>query len=50
MRLNLDIANHLKNEIPFTPLPIAANDPHRIFPIPQAETDVNPNAQQNPGY
>ncbi len=50
MRLNLDITNHLKNEIPFTPLPIPANDPHRIFPIPQAETDVNPNAQQNPGY
>jgi starch-binding outer membrane protein, SusD/RagB family len=50
MRLNLDITNHLKNQIPYTPLPIAVNDPHRIFPIPQAETDVNPNVQQNPGF
>lgn len=52
MRLNLPITNHLKNQNPYTPFPIAVTDPHRIFPIPQAEIDVNPNirGQQNPGY
>lgn len=52
MRLNLPITNHVKNEIPFTPFPIAVDDHHRVFPIPQAEIDVNPNikSQQNPGY
>ncbi|MBS1632408.1 MAG: RagB/SusD family nutrient uptake outer membrane protein, partial [Bacteroidetes bacterium] len=29
---------------------IATTDFHRIFPIPQTETDVNPNISQNPGY
>ncbi len=50
MRLNLPITNHLKNQIPYTPFPIPVNDIHRIFPIPQAEVDVNPNITQNPGY
>jgi len=52
MRLNLPITNHLKNQIPYTPFPIPITEPHRIFPIPQAEIDVNPNisGQQNPGY
>jgi starch-binding outer membrane protein, SusD/RagB family len=52
MRLNLPITNHLKNQNPYTPFPIAVTDYHRIFPIPQAEIDVNPNirGQQNPGY
>lgn len=52
MRLNLPITGHLKNQNPNTPFPIAVDDIHRIFPIPQSETDVNPNirGQQNPGY
>lgn len=50
MRLNLPITNHLKNQIPYTPFPISVSDIHRIFPIPQAEVDVNPNITQNPGY
>ncbi|HYM94243.1 MAG TPA: RagB/SusD family nutrient uptake outer membrane protein [Chitinophagaceae bacterium] len=50
MRLNLPITNHLKNQIPYTPLPITATDIHRVFPIPQAEIDVNPNISQNPGF
>ena len=52
VRLNLPITNHLKNQNPFTPFPILVTDIHRIFPIPQAEIDVNPNirGQQNPGY
>jgi hypothetical protein len=52
MRLNLPIANHIKNQIPFTPFPIDVTNTRRIFPIPQAEIDVNPNirSQQNPGY
>lgn len=50
MRLNLPITTHLKNQVPYAPFPIAVNDIHRIFPIPQAEIDVNPNITQNPGY
>ena len=52
MRLNLPITGHIKNQNPYQPFPIAVNDYRRIFPIPQAETDVNPNirGQQNPGY
>jgi hypothetical protein len=50
MRLNLPITNHLKTQIPYNPFPIAITDIHRIFPIPQAEIDVNPNITQNPGY
>lgn len=50
MRLNLPIANHLKNQNPLTPFPIPVDDFHRIFPIPQAEVDVNPNIAQNPNY
>lgn len=50
MRLNLPITNHLKNQNPYTPFPISVDEPHRIFPIPQTEIDVNPNIEQNPGY
>ena len=50
MRLNLPITNHIKNQNPLMPFPIPVDEPHRIFPIPQAEADVNPNIQQNPGY
>jgi len=52
MRLNLPIPNHTKSQFPTVLFPIAADDFHRIFPIPQAELDVNPNirGQQNPGY
>ena len=52
LRLNLPIPNHTKSQFPTVLLPIAANDFHRIFPIPQAELDVNPNirTQQNAGY
>lgn len=50
MRLNLPITNHVKTQNPYQALPITTTDVHRIFPIPQAETDVNPNITQNPGY
>ncbi|HWC53160.1 MAG TPA: RagB/SusD family nutrient uptake outer membrane protein [Chitinophagaceae bacterium] len=50
MRLNQPITNHLKTQNPYQALPIATNDIHRIFPIPQAEVDVNPNIAQNAGY
>jgi hypothetical protein len=52
LRLNLPIPNHTKSQFPTVLFPIAADDYHRIFPIPQAELDVNPNVrgQQNPGY
>jgi len=52
LRLNLPIPNHTKSQFPTVLFPIAADDFHRIFPIPQAELDVNPNirGQQNPGY
>lgn len=52
LRLNLPISNHLKSQSPLVVFPIAANDPMRIFPIPQHEIDVNENIrdQQNPGY
>lgn len=52
LRLNLPIPNHTKSQFPTVLFPIAADDYHRIFPIPQAELDVNPNirGQQNPGY
>jgi hypothetical protein len=52
MRLNLPITGHLKNQNPYMPFPIPVTEPRRIFPIPQAEVDVNPNirGQQNPGY
>lgn len=50
MRLNLPITNHVKTQNPYQALPIATTDIHRIFPIPQTETDVNPNITQNTGY
>lgn len=52
LRLNLPITNHTKSQNPLVTTPIAANNPYRIFPIPQQEIDVNENirSQQNPGY
>jgi len=50
-RLNLPIAK-VRRENPLTLINVAAGDFRRIFPIPQAEIDVNPNirSQQNTGY
>jgi hypothetical protein len=50
-RLNLPIVK-VRRENPTVSINIAADDFRRIFPIPQGETDVNPNirSQQNPGY
>jgi starch-binding outer membrane protein, SusD/RagB family len=50
-RLNLPIAK-VRRENPLTIINVAPDDFRRIFPIPQAEIDVNPNirSQQNPGY
>jgi hypothetical protein len=50
-RLNLPI-NKVRRENPLTIINVAAGDYRRIFPIPQAEIDVNPNIrnQQNGGY
>lgn len=50
LRLNLPITNHLKTQSPYLPFPIAVDNPKRIFPIPQAEIDVNPHVVQNPDY
>jgi len=52
MRLNLPITNHTKSQNPLVVTPIPADEPRRIFPIPQHELDVNENirGQQNPGY
>jgi hypothetical protein len=52
LRLNLPIPNHTKSQFPTVLFAIATTDYHRIFPIPQAEMDVNPNirSQQNAGY
>jgi hypothetical protein len=49
--LNLQITK-VRRENPLTVINVAADDFRRIFPIPQAERDVNQNikAQQNPGY
>lgn len=50
-RLNLPIAK-VRGENPLVIINVAAGDFRRIFPIPQAEVDANPNirTQQNPGY
>lgn len=50
MRLNLPITNHLKTQNPYNPFPILTTNMLRVFPIPQAEIDVNPNMAQNGGY
>jgi len=50
-RLNLTI-NKVRRENPTVLITVPPSDFRRIFPIPQAETDVNPSikVQQNPGY
>jgi hypothetical protein len=50
-RLNL-VINKVRRENPTVLIVVATSNFMRIFPIPQIETDVNPNirAQQNPGY
>jgi hypothetical protein len=52
IRLNLDITREANSqEYPGqTPLTIPAADTRRQMPIPQVETDANPNIVQNPGY
>ena len=52
MRLNLDVQRvNLNNNYPSnTPLTLSAGNNKRIWPIPKAERDVNPNVTQNPGY
>ncbi|MEO5999952.1 MAG: RagB/SusD family nutrient uptake outer membrane protein [Chitinophagaceae bacterium] len=52
MRLNLPIPNHTKSQFPTILSPIEITDYHRLFPVPQAELDANPNirTQQNPGF
>lgn len=52
MRLNLDVVRvNLNNNYPSnTPLTLPAGSDKRIWPIPQAEMDANPNMEQNPGY
>ncbi len=44
--------NKVRRENPTVLIVVAPDDYRRIFPIPQAEVDVNPNirSQQNPGY
>ena len=51
LRLNLPIAK-VRGENPTVLINVPVTDYRRIFPIPQAETDANPNirSQQNPGY
>lgn len=50
-RLN-QVINKVRRENPTTLIVVQPGDFRRIFPIPQAETDANPNIkpQQNPGY
>lgn len=52
VRLKLDVnRTNLNNNYPSnTPLALTAGDDKRIWPIPQAEIDANPNIEQNPGY
>jgi len=52
IRLNLDITREANaQEYPGqTPLLIPAGDTRRQMPMPQTETDANPNIVQNPGY
>jgi len=50
-RINATI-NKVRRENPTVLIVVAPSNFMRIFPIPQVETDVNPNirSQQNPGY
>jgi len=52
VRLNRDVVrvNLNNNYSSNTPLTLTAGDNKRIWPIPQAERDANPNISQNPGY
>jgi starch-binding outer membrane protein, SusD/RagB family len=47
-RLKMDITR--SNNFPATALTLPYTDIRRLFPIPQAELDPNPNMKQNPGY
>jgi hypothetical protein len=49
-RLNLPIVRpQTTGAAPYYPT-VSLTDYRRILPIPQAETDANPNVKQNPGY
>jgi hypothetical protein len=49
-RLNL-VINRPPQPFSYTSYPtVSITDYRRLLPIPQAETDVNPNIAQNPGY
>jgi starch-binding outer membrane protein, SusD/RagB family len=52
VRLNQDVIrdNSTGNYASFVPLALAADDPRRIFPIPQAEINANKAVTQNDGY
>lgn len=52
MRLKMDVNRiNLNNNYPSnTPLTLPAGSDKRIWPIPQAELDANPNIVPNPGY
>jgi hypothetical protein len=51
-RLNQDVVRiNLNNNYPSnTPLTLPAGNDKRIWPVPQAERDANPNISQNHGY
>jgi starch-binding outer membrane protein, SusD/RagB family len=51
-RLNLDVTrvNINSNYIGITPVSIPVGNFRRIFPVPQAERDANPNVTQNANY
>lgn len=51
-RLNQDVTrvNINNNYVGVTPVSIPAGNFRRIFPVPQAERDANPNVSQNTGY
>ena len=51
-RLDLDVVrvNINSNYVGVTPTLIEADNFRRIYPIPQAERDANPNIEQNEGY
>ncbi|MDP4261571.1 MAG: RagB/SusD family nutrient uptake outer membrane protein [Bacteroidota bacterium] len=52
LRLNQDLnrVNINSNYVGITPVSVPATNFRRIFPIPQAERDANPNISQNTGY
>ena len=52
VRLNQDVIrdNSTGNYASFVPLALSADDPRRIFPIPQAEINANKAMVQNEGY